>query len=73
MNAIVKAILEFLKLFGLLHLHWAVLAGAAVLANRKLHLNDEMFRKLLHLTAVFAIIPIVLPSAGSAIPSAPCS
>lgn len=64
MNAIVKAILEFLKLFGLLHLHWAVLAGAAVLANRKLHLNDELFRKLLHLTAVFAIIPIVLPSAG---------
>ena len=54
---------EILWCFLFLHLHWVVFAGASVLANKVFHLNDELFRKLLHLTSVFAIIPITLPAA----------
>lgn len=54
-------ILEFLLGLLFLHLHWGVLAGGTVLANRKFHLPSELYRKLLHFSAVFSIIPIVLP------------
>lgn len=54
-------LIEFLLGFLFLHLHWAVFAGGILLANRKFHLPDEIYRKLLHLSAVFSIIPIVLP------------
>ena len=53
---------EVLLSFLFLHLHWALFAGLAVLANKKFHLKDELFRKLLHLTSVFAIIPITVPA-----------
>lgn len=61
MSIVLPFLLEFLEGFILLHLHWGVLAGLSVLAHRKLKLPDELFRKMLHLAAVFAIMPIVLP------------
>ncbi len=54
-------LLDFLLGFLFLHLHWAVLAGGTVLANKKFHFPSEIYRKLLHFAAVFSIIPIVLP------------
>ena len=54
-------IIEFLFGFLFLHLHWGVLAGGTFLANRRFHLPSELYRKLLHFSAVFSIIPIVLP------------
>jgi len=54
-------IIEFLFGFLFLHLHWGVLAGGTFLANRRFHLSSELYRKLLHFSAVFSIIPIVLP------------
>ncbi len=73
MNSAIQTVLEFLKLFVLLHLHFLILAGGSVLANKKLSLSDEMFRKMLHITAVFAIIPIVLPSAAWGYSAAVCA
>ena len=57
-------LLDFLKCFILLSVHFLVLAGGAILINRKLKLPSEIFRKLLHVAAVFSIIPIVLPSSS---------
>lgn len=63
---------EILWCFLFLHLHWVVFAGAAVLANKVFHLKDELFRKLLHLTSVFAIIPITLPATTPMASTAVC-
>ena len=57
-------LLDFLKCFILLSVHFLVLAGGAILINRKLKLPSEIFRKFLHVAAVFSIIPIVLPSSS---------
>lgn len=65
-------VVEFLKLFLFLHLHWGVLAGGAVLLNKLSKLPAELFRKMLHFAAVFAIIPIVLPATTWATSAAVC-
>lgn len=57
-------LLDFLKCFILLSVHFLVLAGGAILINKKMKLPGEIFRKLLHIAAVFSIIPIVLPSSS---------
>lgn len=64
---------EFFILFVFLHLHWAVLAGGAVALNKICRLPSELFRKLLHIAAVFAIIPIVLPSHSWILSAAVCA
>ena len=55
-------ILEFLKVFLCLHLHFLFFAAITVLANKKFKLPAEIFRKSLHMIAVFSILPIVLAS-----------
>jgi len=55
-------ILNTLKCFILLQLHFGVLAGGTVLLNKKFNLPGELYRKMLHIVSVFSIIPIVLPA-----------
>ena len=66
-------LVEFARVSALFHLHFLVLAGASAIANRRLHLSDELFRKLLHLTVVFSIIPLVLPSSSWVVSVAVCA
>ncbi len=52
----------FLKCLLFLHLHFSLLAGMVVMINKRFGLPGEFFRKLLHMVAVFSIMPVVVPS-----------
>ncbi len=55
-------LLDAIKGFGFLQLHFAVLAGLAVFLNKKMGLPGELYRKMLHMVSVFSIMPIVVPA-----------
>lgn len=57
-------LLETVKCFILLALHFGVLAVSVILINKKVGLPGELYRKLLHLVSVFSIMPIVIPSSS---------
>ncbi|MCR4890680.1 MAG: phosphatidate cytidylyltransferase, partial [Lachnospiraceae bacterium] len=54
--------MEYLKGLLFLHLHFMLLAGIVILVNKRFGLPSEIYRKLLHIVAVFSIMPIVVPS-----------
>lgn len=59
-----QILMDFIKCFLFLHLHYMILAGGVVFLNKKFSLPSEVFRKLLHIAAVFSIMPIVVPSSS---------
>ncbi len=54
-------LIDVIKGFLLLQLHFLVLAGITILINKKFQLPSELYRKMLHIVSVFSIIPIILP------------
>lgn len=52
--------LALLKGIVLYHLYWGVTAGIVVGGGKVLKLPEELYRKLVHLCAVFSIFPAVL-------------
>ncbi len=59
MNSLV---LNFLVCLLFLNLHFGIMAGIIVYVNKRFGLPKELYRKLLHMVAVFSIMPIVVPS-----------